>query len=183
MGRPRKEGVTRTLSGAISRAKTGRLWTVQAGTYARYVTEVAVPFEGDECLIWPYRRNDAGYGVTGRMLASRAVCIEAHGEPATPDLEAAHSCGNGAGGCVNPGHIRWATKAENNADKVLHGTVGSFGDQRGAANPSSKLTEDAVRHIKALKGTKTLADIGSMFGVHPAQISKIHAGKRWAHVS
>lgn len=68
--------------------------------------------------------HQKGYGlirIDGVMCrVHRLVCIRRHGPPPTDDLEAAHSCGNA--GCVNPRHIRWATRFENAADKKLHGT-------------------------------------------------------------
>lgn len=75
-----------------------------------------------ECIIWPYRIRDDGYGEVrfeGRKTrASRLVTRIHHGEPIVDKLEAAHWCGNP--GCVNPDHLRWATKQENEDDKKLH---------------------------------------------------------------
>ncbi len=79
----------------------------------------------DDCVVWPYSRNPQGYGQTYYssevMGAHRVMCILAHGEPPSPKHQAAHSCGNGRNGCVNPAHLRWATPKENIADKYeLH---------------------------------------------------------------
>lgn len=79
---------------------------------------------GDECLIWPFGKFANGYGQVcvdkTNKVASREMCTAAHGEPVGDRIEAAHSCGNGHLGCVNPRHLRWATKTENEADKKLH---------------------------------------------------------------
>lgn len=93
-----------------------------------------VGHDGDECLIWPFGKSDTGYGtlnVDGVVGGThRFMCKMAHGEPPSPDLQAAHSCGVRA--CVNPKHLRWATQAENEADKIIHGTDnrGRFGRQK-----------------------------------------------------
>src|SRR5690606_22017504 len=86
-----------------------------------------VAHTADDCLIWPYAKLANGYAairIDGKTTtAARIMCVAAHGEPLTPQLEAAHSCGNGHLGCVNPRHLRWATTAENNSDKNIHGTM------------------------------------------------------------
>ena len=94
------------------------------GSVPVFVRDVAVPFDGDGCLLWPFQISTTGYGrleVNGKKkIASRYVCELAHGEPPTRQHEAAHSCGNSK--CVNPKHLRWATHTENEADKLVHGT-------------------------------------------------------------
>ena len=83
-----------------------------------------VSHKGDECLMWPFGKNQKGYGAVkfeGRMTsASRAMCILAHGRPPKGKNIAAHSCGNGHLGCTNPKHLRWATEEENRKDDILH---------------------------------------------------------------
>lgn len=105
-------------------------------------------YDGDECLTWPFCTLATGYGsvkMGGRSIgAHRAMTILAHGSPPSPDHKAAHSCGNGHKGCVNPNHLRWATQKENIADMVEHGTR-----LRGNQLPWAKLTPDDVRHIRA----------------------------------
>lgn len=85
-----------------------------------------VDFSGSECLTWPFYRKNNGYGEATldgkKSVASRVMCILAHGEPPTPKHEAAHSCGKGHEGCVNPNHLRWATASENQLEREAHGT-------------------------------------------------------------
>lgn len=96
-----------------------------------------VSFDRDECLRWPFAYRSNGYGsvtLEGRhTTASRAMCLLAHGEPKVSSMDAAHSCGNGHLGCVNPKHLRWATHLENMADAVAAGTLCS-GEARAAVN-------------------------------------------------
>jgi len=106
------------------------------------------------CLIWPFGRSSKGYGhvlfegvVTN---ASRVMCIFAHGNPPTEKHQAAHSCGNGHLGCVNPRHLRWATQSENQIDAIFHGT--------GRAT----ITPDQAQRIRDL----------SRLGVGPTEIAR-----------
>jgi len=82
-------------------------------------------YAGDECLKWPFATSGTGYGAlswNGQIItANRAMCIEAHGEPPLQGMDSAHSCGNGHLGCVNPNHLRWATRSENIEDAFKHG--------------------------------------------------------------
>lgn len=93
---------------------------------ARWLAEVALPYSGDECLIWPFARQKDGYPVIsheGRAYgAHRRLCELVNGPPPTPQHQAAHGCGKGHLGCITNRHLRWATPAENCADKVIHGT-------------------------------------------------------------
>jgi hypothetical protein len=95
--------------------------SMYAETTAQWI-ERHTSFEGDECLIYPFKRYVNGYGGTRvdgiETYAHRHMCRKKHGEPPTPEHEAAHKCGNGNLGCINPNHLRWATHAENMADTV-----------------------------------------------------------------
>ena len=53
---------------------------------------------------------------------------------------------------------------------------------RGSQNPHVKLTEDAVRQIRALGDQLDQAELGRRFGVHFSTISDILRGKTWKHV-
>lgn len=153
--------------------------------YRKYVTEdwllAHVDYGGDECLIWPFgRHSDGRGGVKFRGVqqhAHRVMCKLAHGEPPTPKHEAAHSCGKGNEGCVNPRHLRWATHIENEADKVAHGT-----SPRGERQGSAKLTTSDVLQIRAMQGTASQAAIAAQFGVRQSTVFKIIHRQRWGHI-
>ncbi len=135
--------------------------------------------ESVECLIWPFGCNDKGYGEVhyagAQRLAHRVMCTMVHGPAPSPDHDAAHSCGNGAGGCVNGLHLRWATKKENAADKISHGTHG-----RGANNSMAKLTEEAVHIIRELLSANSLhQDVADLFGISRTVVTRIANGTRW----
>ena len=134
--------------------------------------------EGDGCLKWPYADDGKGYGVANvdgrQQYAHRIICERVYGAPPTELHEVAHSCGRGQFGCVNPKHLRWATRAENHADKLQHGT-----HNRGERCPTVRITEDQARQILALKGVMMQKDIAAMFGVTFGHVSSIHRGKRW----
>lgn len=133
-------------------------------------------YADNNCLIWPFSRNSDGRAQirTNRKkkLVSRIMCEHRHGPPPTPKHEAAHNCGNGHLGCVNGGHIRWATSKENQSDRLTHGT-----HNRGGRNGKAKLTEADVIEIRA--SIIPQKDIAMTFGVDPSTISHIISRKSW----
>lgn len=138
------------------------------GTRRRWLEE-HVSYTGDDCLIWPFWRDKHGYG------PSREMCALAHGEPPTPDHQSAHSCGNGHLGCMNPRHLRWATRAENQAEMAEHGN-----SQRGAKNFFCKLTEDQVQEIRKVGYRESDSRLAARFGVSRKTISDVRNGRSWA---
>jgi hypothetical protein len=145
----------------------------------KFIENVAIKHEGADCLFWPGDKFSNGYArvkINGRArIASRVVCHRVHGDPPTPKHEAAHSCGNGRKGCVNPKHLRWATPQENNLEKYKHGTM-----PLGERNPSAKLTKTKVIKIRELEGRYSKADIARRFGVSDATIHSIHKKETWS---
>jgi hypothetical protein len=135
--------------------------------------------DDDACIIWPYTRTKAGYGQIwsegGTQYAHRIVCESVHGPAPTCKHQAAHSCGNGHLGCVNPRHLSWKTHAENMADKLIHGT-----ENRGDRNGQSRLTEDQVREIRRLKGSMFQREIAEKFGVTLSTVNHIYNRTTWA---
>jgi hypothetical protein len=135
--------------------------------------------DGDYCLIWPFYRNPNGYGQLGYLgesyWAHRFMCELVHGAPPTPEHEAAHSCGNGSGGCANPKHLSWKTRTGNLLDCREHGT-----QARSCNGNKGRLTDDQVMQIRALKGKKTQDEIAFTFGVSPPTVRDIFLGRSHA---
>lgn len=149
------------------------------GDLMRYLIEVALPYQGTSCLFFPYNKSSNGYGQVryeGQLyIASRLVCQLAHGEPPDPSYDAAHNCGRGADGCVNPNHLRWATRIENLADRLAHGT-----DNRGEKNEQARLTQKQVQEIRALRGKMPQLKIAKLFGITQPHVCAIQTRKEWA---
>lgn len=137
--------------------------------------------QGDECLKWPFLISETGYGLirgrgrSGVTTASRRMCEIANGPPPFDFYQAAHSCGKGQEGCVNPKHLSWKTPSGNHADKIGHGTM-----LRGTAVKSAKLSEDDVRAIRALAGKESQRATGRRFGVGCGAVRKIQLRLDWA---
>lgn len=117
---------------------------------------------GDACILWPFSVSVYGYGKwnVGKRIffAHREACRRAHGECPPDKSHAAHSCRTPL--CCNPKHLRWATPQENNDDKKLHGTVPA-----GEEHPKSKISDAAIRAMRALRGKMTSREIANRFGI------------------
>lgn len=133
--------------------------------------------KGEECLPWPFGKDDKGYGICGFegkvYKASRLMCIFKHGPPPTGRHQAAHSCGNGHLACTHPEHVFWRTPQENRLESNEHGT----------GNPPAprRLTIEDVQAIRRMQGSKSTYEIAPLFGVHPDTIGKIFRGETWTN--
>lgn len=129
------------------------------------------------CLIWPFAKDKSGYGRFGSGLAHRAMCSASHGSPPSARSDAAHSCNNGHLGCVNPKHLRWATRAENEADKILNKT-----DNRGSRHGMSKLNEAQVIEIRSLYSSTNMLqkEIAETYSITRMTVSDIVRRRSWA---
>ncbi len=150
------------------------------GEVRLYFKTVVIPYSGETCLIWPFARNEAGYGVinlpgASSSLVSRIVCEATHGEAPSDTHEAAHSCGKGHEGCVSPMHLSWKTPSQNSADKHTHGTT-----SKGTLSPLSKLDEASVIAIRRMAGSMTQVEIAAHFGVARTTVSSILHGRNWS---
>lgn len=135
-----------------------------------------VGFDGAECLIWPFGRDDKGYGILsigdGNIKkAHRVMCALVNGEPPTPKHHAAHLCGNGHLACIHPKHLVWKTPEENQQDIRIHGRA------RRKGTPRQKLSEEQVAEIRSLRPEMSRAELAEMFGVRTETIDRICAGK------
>lgn len=148
---------------------------VPRGTLLRYIHEVALPYDGDDCLLWPFGLVPAGYGSVRKnaptSLAHSTVCWFKYGPRPSANHEAAHSCG--VRQCVNPKHLRWATISENALDKDSHGTL-----IKGEVHRWTKLSDQQVLEVISL-GSSNLSHpkIAARFGVSRSLVSKILQGK------
>lgn len=150
---------------------------VSRGEPTRFLLDVVIPFDGDDCLFWPYAKDVNGYGqlrVNGKTsYVTRVVCEMVHGNAPTPKHQAAHSCGMGHKGCCNPSHLRWDTVRGNHADKKRHGTY--------RAPPlCNVLSEEQVREIRKIGDRMTHRELAEKYGVGHSAINCIINRKTWA---
>src|SRR5690606_35281135 len=119
------------------------------GKVQKYIRSTVLPWASDECLFWPFSRNESGYGTIKvdrkSGIASRYICELVNGAPPSASYDAAHSCGKGHMGCVNPHHLSWKTRLENVEDMEVHGTR-----LRGEKATKAKLSEKEVIRIRQL---------------------------------
>lgn len=154
-------------------------WTPRTTNLA-WLEDVLRAPRGDACIDWPFGRDSKGYG-TLRVgdkgtRAHRFACEFTHGPAPADRYEAAHSCGRKM--CVNPSHLRWASSAENNADKIAHGTH--------PYQLHSKLTPADVRAIRAAAAVGTwgiMTQLARQYGVRLAVVSQIVRRVSWAWVT
>lgn len=105
----------------------------------------------------------------GRRTTTTAhaiVCEAFHGPPPAPGMDAAH--GNGDPTDNRPENLRWATRKQNMADRIDHGTNGR------------KLTRadvDAIRATPRRHGDR--AELAERYGVTPTMISHIRSRRVW----
>lgn len=122
-----------------------------------------LPFETDECLLYPYSKDSRGYGLVGGFgsgkskSAHRLVYQMVYGvEPDT----VLHTCDVRA--CCNKRHLRNGTQADNNKDRANKGRSAKEVLSRRALT-KAQTTEIRRRYdptrvgIKAPNGVKQLA--------------------------
>lgn len=138
------------------------------GTAKKWLEDHA-DYSGDDCLPWPFVRWSSGYGFFGLppLGAHRYMCELKNGPPPTPKHQAAHSCGCGQDGCVNPNHLSWKTNAENQVERYQHS---------GRVN-RTKTTPAQVDEIRALKGNERTAVTAKRYGISETTVRDIQSGR------
>lgn len=138
-------------------------------------------FDDDECLQWPFSVNPNGRGAVkfrGRnMTAPKAMCIAANGPPPTEAHQAAHSCGKGHLGCMNPKHLQWATVKENAADRLAHGT-----ERQGERHHAALLTASDVIAIRLAASSVTRKELAARYHVSYGTIIDVVNYRSWRHI-
>lgn len=125
----------------------------------------------DACILWPHGTDGKGYGkirVGAAVYRTAALACERTHGPRPDGMEAAHSCGVSM--CVNGAHLRWATPAENQADRVIHGT-----SNRGA---NARLTAGDVLAIRTSDESRRA--LANRYRVHKGTIDKVLNRRTWA---
>jgi len=127
--------------------------------------------------------NDDGYARINKdgklVFVHREIWIKHNGE--IPDkMCVCHKCDNPK--CLNIGHFFLGTHAENMADRKIKGRCS---DNRGAKNPSAKLSESQVIDIKnrIAAGKETCYAIAREYGVKGETILHIKNGHTWRHIA
>lgn len=149
------------------------------GAAKAFLDRLSIEPQGDDCIAWPYSRNNQGAGQIRikkkSHLVARVVCSRVHGLPPTPKHQAAHSCGKGHEGCVNPNHLEWKTQTQNEADKIGHGTA--WGTRK---HHWAKLTVEQVQAIRLRHASgEARTSIARDFGVSAHHVWQICSRRCW----
>ena len=117
-------------------------------------------------------------GATKYARVHILVCRAFHGPPPTPSHIVAHSDGSRDNNV--PSNLRWATHAENSADRAAHDTL-----CRGERCGTAKLSDAQVRAIrqryKPFCRLDGAAAIARDYGVSKGTISHIMQGRSWIY--
>ena len=159
----------------------------------------AVPFwdrvaKTEDCWLWTGSVR-AGYGraiVDRRSVRAHRRAWELTNGPIPDGMVILHGCDNRL--CVRPDHLSVGTQADNIRDRDRKGHT-ARGDRhssrtrrecrpRGSAHGNARLTEEAVRDIRArvARGEK-MRDVGKVHGVSASTVMKIAHRTAWGHVA
>lgn len=124
-------------------------------------------------LCYRLMRNRVAHWVLGHVV----VCEAFHGPKPTSAHEVAH--GDGDRRNSRPDNLRWATRAENFADKRQHGT-----HREGTDIPWAKLKpEDVITIRSRLVAGESVARVARAYGMSHGAINGIRIGRNWRHVA
>lgn len=118
-------------------------------------------------------------GGQSKSCATHLLVAAAFIGPRPPGMVARHLDGDRC----NPAlaNLAYGTQAENEADKIAHGTR-RFGE----AASGVRLTEDRVRDILRLYRPGSTSNgapaLARLYGVHAATVQHIVAGRSWRHI-
>jgi len=129
-----------------------------------------------DCVLFQGSKDGSGYGMVwfeGKsQRAHRVILRLTSGEPIDQGLVAMHSCDNPS--CVNPKHLSWGTRGDNNTDRAKKGRNGTF---KGSSNPAARLTQADVQTIR--QRPLSVSKMASQFGVSVTHIKRILNGRSW----
>lgn len=128
----------------------------------------------------PYKTSNGRMLIVMRNNGYSKAChihrlvLEAFAGPAPTNK---HEGAHGDGDCLNNhiSNLRWATKKENEADKIKHGT-----SNRGERFGRSVLTNEQAAELKiALHNGERNIDLAKRFGIPRTTVGSIKSGKSW----
>lgn len=172
---------------ATGGALPGEVWAYIPETSGRYgvSTEGRVAsVRSEKARLLPQQVNSrSGYLYVQYSLDGKHCTRTVHGlvakaflGPVPHGQEVCHS--NGVRSDARVVNLRYATKSENHADRVLHGT-----SQHGEGNASAKLTEDQVRTIRSLAAAGyPNSAIAAMGWTSRANVRLIVTRRSWVYV-
>ena len=154
------------------------------GAVPKWINEIAVPYTGDDCLVFPYSRDPFGYGklnYKGRNIGAHVLVLtKIQGQKPSRKHECCHSCGNGHLGCVNPKHLYWGTRADNVQDALAHGTWSGGNRKFGSEVPNAKYSpEKIIEAVRLVNGGMTQVDAAKITSIPQTTISNVLLGKTW----
>jgi len=129
------------------------------------------------CWEWDGPRNGDGYGYCSigsrRSRGAHRLSYELHIGPIEAGMVICHRCDNPP--CINPDHLFPGTHGDNLADMRAKGRERYIA---GDGHPSSKLTDEQVREIRALAASgQSYPTLAARFGVTSSNIGRIVRGQ------
>lgn len=154
------------------------------GPLAHFWAKVALPNENG-CMLWLGTKSPLGYGqvsVNGKKEQVHRLALLVSEGPSRDRsrIHAAHAPGIcHRPDCVAPAHLRWATPAENAADRQIDGTE-NIGIRNGSAKLADAQVVDARRRYA--QGGVSQRALAAELSVSQATIHDALCGETWAHV-
>lgn len=130
-----------------------------------------------ECWPWLGSCCNRGYGrfnFNSQRYFAHVLSFQLHHGGVPTGHVIRHRCDNPP--CVNPNHLESGTQADNVRDTVMRGRT-----VRGEAHWHASLTDSDVQAIRSATGLLQ-TDLGMLYGIGQAAVSKIQLGKTWRHV-
>lgn len=143
------------------------------------------------CWLWTGALDRDGYGIFAAKPWQRAHRFSywLHQGSLPAGLYVMHTCDVPA--CVNPQHLVLGTAEDNASDRDQKGRQFKGAPRphpeksQGERNPAAKLSVEQVRLMREryASGSVTQRELAVTFGVSPALVSGVVAGKLWKHLA
>lgn len=135
------------------------------------LSEKTVIVSDSGCWIWTGAISPNGYGsirIKQKTHSTHRVSYQVHKGEIPNGASVLHSCDVRC--CINPGHLRVGTYADNQRDRLLR-----------LRHHKTKLSVDDVRKIRSLPH-KAAGELASMFSTTTAAIYQIRQNKSWTWI-